>query len=106
MNGAPSAHWIHKLNRYAAWTALVVVILFIITGYGMTKRIIDPDLARLLHGRVLPIPLFIALIVHGAVSARGALRRWKVFEQQRWADVYVVIASVALLILFGWLFWR
>jgi len=106
MSGTPGAHWIHRLNRFAAWTALAAVILFILTGYGMTKRIMDPDLARLLHGRVLPVPLFIALILHGAVSARGALRRWKVFDNPRWADAYVAAASVALLVLFGWLFWR
>jgi len=95
-----------RLNRYSAWVAIVTVVLYVITGYGMTKRIMDPDLARYLHLGILPIPLFLALVVHGGISIRHALWRWHVFEKRRNADIFVWIVVLTFLALFMWMFWR
>jgi len=53
-----------KIDRYTQWVLLVLVLVFIITGYGMTKQIIDPVLATRWHINILPIPLFIFLGLH------------------------------------------
>jgi hypothetical protein len=95
-----------NLSRYSAWVAMLVVVLYILTGYGMTKRIIDPDLAKRLHQHVLPIPLFLSLILHGGISARGALRRWRVFKNPLSADAYAAVLGVVVLGLFVWLYLR
>ncbi len=93
-----------KTSRITAWIAILLVILFIITGYGMTKRIIDPDLAKYVHQKILPLPLFITLILHGGICARQSLRRWRVFRKQATSDLYVILLSGLLLLFFLWLY--
>ena len=65
------------LDRIAAWTLLVVALLFGVSGYGMTRGIIDPAVARALHLHwLVPVGL-LALIVHASWAIRLALRRWR-----------------------------
>jgi hypothetical protein len=93
-----------KISRFTAWVAILMCVLLILTGYGMTKRIMNQDTAKYLHTVIFPIPLFVSLIVHGGLSARTSLRRWKVFEHDGVGDLYVLAISVVLLSLFLWLF--
>ena len=93
-----------KLNRFSAWVLLVLIILFIISGYGMTKQIIDPIFATQLHDNILPIPLFIFFLLHVGISIRYALRRWRLFKDNKASDIYVLILGLILLILFFWLY--
>lgn len=95
-----------KLSRYTAWIAFVVILLFILTGYGMTKRIIDPDLAKFLHNKILPIPLFVSLLLHGGICARATFRRWGVFKSSVMIDLYVAAVGLVLLALFLWMYLR
>lgn len=95
-----------KLNRFSAWVLLVLIILFIISGYGMTKQIIDPVFATYLHDNIFPIPLFIFFLLHVGISIRYALWRWKLFKDRRIADIYILVISLILLIFFFWLFFR
>jgi len=95
-----------KLNRFSAWVLLVLIILFIISGYGMTKQIIDPVFATYLHDNILPIPLFIFFLLHVGISIRYALQRWKLFKEKKTTDVYILIISLILLVFFLWLFFR
>ena len=95
-----------KLNRFSAWVLLVLIILFIISGYGMTKQIIDPVFATYLHDNIFPIPLFIFFLLHVGISIRYALWRWKLFKEKKTADVYILIISLILLVFFLWLFFR
>ncbi len=97
---------LHKLNHWSAWLALALVLAFVITGYGMTLRLFDPALAKLLHGKILPIPLFLALLVHGTLSAMHAMHRWHVFKNPKTANAYVLSLSLVLLGLFLWLYLR
>jgi len=93
-----------KLDRFSGWTLLVLIILFIISGYGMTKQTINPVTATFLHDKLLPIPLFIFFILHVGISTRVALRRWKVFKNEKTGDVYILIIGLVLFIFFLWLF--
>ena len=95
-----------RISRWSAWVAFIVVLLFVVTGYGMTKRMIDPALAKLLHGKILPIPLFLALVLHSGISARHSLRRWKVFKSDVTTDLYVLFFCLFLLTFFAWLYLR
>ncbi len=65
------------LNRISAWILFVVIILYIVTGFGMTRQIIDPVFARYLHISVLPWPLFIFLGLHIIICFRNLYRRLK-----------------------------
>jgi hypothetical protein len=93
-----------RVSRYSAWVATVTILMFIVTGFGSVKRFMDPDISKFLHEKVLPVPLFICLVLHVGVSARGALRRWRVFESVLATDLYVAAISVALLGAFFWMF--
>ena len=95
-----------KLSRYSAWVVTLIIVLYIITGYGMTKRIVDPDWAKRLHQHILPIPLFVALLLHGGLCARGSVRRWRVFKHPLAGDLYVLAVGVILFGLFLWLHLR
>jgi hypothetical protein len=92
-----------RVSRFTAWTALTVIALFVVSGYGMTKRIIDPDVGKILHQRILPIPLFVAVLVHGGVCARRSLYRWHVFANRAAVNLYVTLVCAVLLALFLWM---
>ncbi len=93
-----------KLNRFSAWVLLVLIILFIVSGYGITKRIIDPVFSKYLHDKLLPVPLFIFFLLHVGISIRYALRRWKLFKSEKTGDIYILVIGLILLIFFLWLF--
>ena len=105
MNNVPDAG-LARLSRYTAWIAFVVILLFILTGYGMTKRIIDPDLAKFLHNKVLPLALIVSLLAHGGICARSTLRRWGVFRSNVTIDLYVAAIGLVLFVLFLWMYLR
>lgn len=65
------------LNRISAWILFVVIILYIVTGFGMTKQIIDPVFARYLHTVILPYPLFIFFGLHMAFCIKNLFQRLK-----------------------------
>ncbi len=93
-----------KLNRFSGWALLVLMILYIISGYGITKQIMDPVLAKYLHERLLAIPLFVFFVLHVAISVSFSLIRWRVFKNLKQAYVYTSILGLILLVLFLWLY--
>lgn len=105
MNNAPDTG-LARLSRCTAWIAFVVILLFILTGYGMTKRIIDPDLAKFLHNKILPVALIVSLLAHGGICARATFRRWGVFKSNATIDLYVAAVGLVLLALFFWMYLR
>lgn len=93
-----------KLNRFSAWILLVLIIFYIISGYGITKGIIDPVFSKYLHNKLLAIPFFIFFVLHVGISTKYALLRWGVFKGSKISNIYVIIFSLILLILFFWLY--
>jgi predicted heme/steroid binding protein len=69
-----------KIDRIAAWVLLIGMMLYFITGYGMTKGIIDLAFATRVHADVLPIVVGIAFLVHAGYATRLALIRWKIWR--------------------------
>jgi predicted heme/steroid binding protein len=69
-----------KIDRIAAWVLLIGMVLYFITGYGMTKGIIDSAFAVRVHADVLPIVVGIAFLVHAGYATRLALIRWKIWR--------------------------
>lgn len=69
-----------KIARIAAWVLLIGMTLYFITGYGMTKGIINAEFAVRVHADVLPIIVGIAFLVHAGYATRLALIRWKIWR--------------------------
>lgn len=66
---------LRKLNTYSAWLLFLLVFLYFISGYGMTKNIIDKEVATLIHEKYLPVPTIVLFVVHGGLGARILLKR-------------------------------
>ena len=94
------------IDRYSRWILLVLMFLFILTGIGITKNIMDQRLAKQLHENILPIPFYIFFLVHIFYKLPVHLVRWKVFKSETTAAAYVYVTAAILLAFFLWLHFR
>jgi len=98
-----------KFNRALVWLTLVLSVVFLISGYGIT----NPELIRELTGGVftraislnlhlnLAFPVLALLTIHVLIGAKSALARWGV-KKGRLLNVFLIllgIFTVALLLL-------
>lgn len=92
-----------KLDRIAAWILLIVIIIYIVSGFGMTKGIIDPSLARNLHLSWLGVIGLIAFVIHTYWAIHLALMRhrmWNVWSKVLLMSVYIIaILSIMYVVL-------
>lgn len=94
---APSFNWakiIIKLDRLAAWTLMIVIIMYAITGYGMTRGLIDGVVARSLHLSWLGGIGIVAFIIHTSWAIHMAFRRWQIWNM---CTRFLLVASYILL---------
>ncbi|MFH1800908.1 MAG: hypothetical protein ABH891_08725 [Candidatus Omnitrophota bacterium] len=94
------------IDRHSRWILLVIILLFILSGFGITKNIMDPRLARQLHGNILPIPFYVLLLIHIFHPLPANLLRWKIFKSETVAAVYACILAAIFLGFFLWLHFR
>lgn len=69
-----------KLDRFFAWVLFGGMLLYFVSGYGMTKGIIDPALATKLHLNVLTYIILIAFVFHPIFAIHLALKRWRIWN--------------------------
>ncbi|MCK9393934.1 hypothetical protein M0Q03_03975, partial [bacterium] len=69
-----------KADRVFAWILLFVIILYAITGYGMTKGLIDSNIAHSLHLQILGIVGLTAFVIHTSWGIHLALKRWNLWN--------------------------
>ncbi len=82
--------WLVKIDRFAAWILLATFVLFFISGYGITKGIIDTKIAANLHSNILaPIGL-IAFAIHTFFALRLALMRWRKWNRASLASLVLI----------------
>ncbi len=98
--------WFASVDRHARWILALIMLLFIITGLGITKGLMDTRLAKELHENILPIPFYILIILHIFYSLPSQLLRWRVFRNERTAEAYSLLTAAILLVLFFWLHFR
>lgn len=89
--------FICKLDRWAAWVLLVVMLAYAITGYGMTKGLIDQDLARSWHLGWLGGVGLLAFIIHTAWAIHLSFKRWRIWN---WAGKTALLLFYLLLLSF------
>lgn len=96
-----------KVDRYAAWLSAVLLLLFFVSGFGMTK----PALVNRLTGglitwrvaydlhNLLHIPLMVTFTVHTFTGVRRALlRRTKQRRTTAWIAAGLGVAVLAFLL--------
>jgi predicted heme/steroid binding protein len=69
-----------KLDRLSAWVLFVSLILYFITGYGMTKGLINQDFAAKVHLSYLTYIILTAFVIHSSFAIHLALKRWKLWN--------------------------
>ena len=87
--------FICKLDRWAAWVLLVVMLAYAITGYGMTKGLIDQDLARSWHLGWLGAIGLVAFIIHTAWAIHLSFKRWRIWN---WAGKTALLLFYLILL--------
>ncbi len=86
-----------KVDRIAAWTLLFVVIAYGVTGYGMTKGLINPNFSRSLHFGLLGIVGLLAFAIHTIWAIHLFLKRNKIWNN---LSKTILFGAYLLLVLF------
>lgn len=74
-----------KIDRLASWILLIVFLLYFISGYGLTKGLIDTNLAREIHLQWLATIGMVAFLLHSGWAVHLALKRKKLWNKiSRW----------------------
>lgn len=89
-----------KVDRAAAWVLLVVIVLYGVTGYGMTKGLIDKQFSNFLHLSLLGVIGLVSFVIHTAWAAHLALRRHNFWN--RFSKIGLVGCYILLVLFFGW----
>lgn len=93
-----SPKFLVKLARWSGWALVPLMVLFFVSGYGATKGIIDPVLAKALHEKWLPLPTAIAFLLHTLIYSKFALQRK--LKNERWVNIYIIILGLVIFGLF------
>ncbi|MBW2963983.1 hypothetical protein KY363_00850 [Candidatus Woesearchaeota archaeon] len=100
-------YYLTKIGRFCAWSLIAFILLYMITGYGITKSYIvyrvfgmDRGLALKLH-TYLTIPMMAAFILHVLIAVRFAMIRWKVTNKTALNWIFIILGA-ALLSLTVW----
>jgi len=87
-----------KVNRISAWLLLILMIIFIISGYAWWNMTLLPlHMARRLHTEP-DLLLVILFLVHVLISTRFTLARWRV-GHKKLVDLLLIAAGTS----FFWL---
>jgi len=68
-----------KIDRLSAWVLFASMLLYFISGYGMTKGIISPSLAGRLHLSYLTYVVMASFVVHTSYAIHLAFKRWEMW---------------------------
>lgn len=86
-------YYLVKIDRFFAWILLLSMFMFFISGYGMTKGIIDSGISVIIHNKILPLVIIISFVIHSGYATRLALIRWNIwtgFVKFIWAIVFLM----------------
>lgn len=82
-----------KLDRIAAWALFICLMLYFISGYGITKGIINPSWSAKLHFNWLTYIILVAFVFHTGFAIRLAFMRWQIwtgFGKFIWILFYII----------------
>jgi len=72
--------YLMKLDRFFAWALFATMLLYFVSGYGMTKGLIDATLSTKLHISWLTYIILIAFTVHTSYAIHMAFKRWQIWN--------------------------
>ena len=98
--------FLNQIDKFGTWVLMVLVLSFVITGYGMTKHIMDPVLAKYIHTQLLPLPLLIFFCIHVVKGVRNQFKKWKIFNNDNLLDIYSYSLTIIVTLILIWLYLR
>ena len=99
-------YYLVKFNRLIVWILLALIVVLIVSGYGLTKPtlinmltfgLIDHQTAFDLHS-LLDLPLFILLTIHVLIEVKLSLMRWGFKNWRLLNSLILLLGSVCLLL--------
>jgi len=81
------------------------MLAYFISGYGMTKGIIDTAVATRLHITILPVFVILSFIIHSFLSIRLAFIRWKIWNRFSLAVVALLFAAFSVSVIYVEMFY-
>lgn len=95
-----------KLDRFFAWILLASMLFYFLSGYGITKSIINAQFSYNLHTIYLPIILLISFVGHTSYAIHLALRRWRVWNGYTKAVLVMFYAAFLIFFLYIQMFYK
>ena len=89
-----------KIDRVSAWILFATMLAYFISGYGMTKGLINAEIAANLHNEWLPLIMILAFCVHTFYAIHLAFERWRIWNI--FTKALLVIFYTGLLSAFVW----
>lgn len=84
-----------KINRFCAWMLLIFMVIFLISGYAWTNRIILPLRSATYMHTHLDIYLVFFFLVHVLISTKFTLARWRVGHERLVSGILVIIGVIS-----------
>lgn len=98
--------FLNQIDKFGMWILMGLILGFVMTGYGMTKHIMDPVLAKYIHTQLLPLPLLIFFCIHVVKGVRNQFKKWKLFSDEHVLDLYAYALVFIVNIILIWLYFR
>jgi hypothetical protein len=98
--------YLQKFNRVLVWPTTVLLIVFVVSGYGVTNPaligeltggILDRSLSLYLHIN-LAVPVLVLLLVHILIGLKSTLTRWGV-EEGNLLNAFLILLGVFVTVL-------
>lgn len=70
-----------QIDRASAWVLLFSIITYMLSGYGLTKGIINSEVSLFLHRNILPTITMIAFVGHTSLAVRVAMMRKRIWNK-------------------------
>ncbi|MBF0511691.1 MAG: hypothetical protein HQL13_05100 [Candidatus Omnitrophica bacterium] len=97
---------IDLIDKYTTWILMVLVIIFVITGFGKTKHLMDPVLAAYIHTQILPIPFLILFCIHMLKVVRNQFWKWNLFDNKTICEAFAYLLTLVVTSALIWVYLR
>jgi hypothetical protein len=64
-----------KIDLISAWILFICIILYILTGFDIQRRLLVPQISSLIHLKYLFVPAQISFVFHSSYAMNRAFKR-------------------------------
>ncbi|MFH0818586.1 MAG: cytochrome b5 domain-containing protein [Patescibacteria group bacterium] len=86
--------YLFKIDRISAWILFIGILFYFISGFGMSKGIIDPAFSAKVHMDYLSYIILIVFVIHTSFAIHLAFKRWHIWKASG------ILALVVFFVLF------